>query len=365
MRKLRVNLGERSYNVLIGVGVISRLSGELDKLGFLKFKPLVITNETIHRLYGSWLRKCLSKYSELSVIKVLDSEKSKSWPVTSFVLEQMVQHERGKSIFLIAFGGGVVGDLTGFLASIYKRGIPYIQIPTTLLSQIDSSIGGKVAIDLSFGKNLIGAFYQPKLVIIDLDFLKTLSQSELQNGVSEIIKYGIIKNKKLFSGLEVNKSKIYNWSLRDWTELVVECVKIKLTLVEKDEFDNKDIRIILNFGHTIAHALESSLNYKSISHGQAVAFGMIAESIISYKLGLLNRSDYRRIIDLILGLSSLSFLKKRVKISEIIAHLPYDKKAKFGKLRFVLPISIGRVEVTDGVKESVIESSLKKALEYV
>lgn len=359
MKELEVNLGDRSYRVIIGNGIFSRLKDELARVKLSIFQPVVITNPRIFKLYAGYFKKAFPKESKLLFLKVPASERSKSWRVLSRMLESIVEYGKERSIYLVAFGGGVVGDLTGFLAAIYKRGIPYIQLPTTLLSQVDSSIGGKVAIDLKFGKNLIGAFYQPRLVLSELQFLRTLPRSQIRSGLSEIIKYGVIKNRKIFLFLEKNILRVYDWNPEDWLELIAECAKVKISVVEKDEFDKRDIRIILNFGHSIGHALESAYNYTSISHGEAVAFGMLSESLISNQIGLLDKVELERIKNLLLNSECLPDISSRAKISEILNHLPYDKKSKFGRMRFVLPREVGKVEIVEGLEPQLIRDCLK------
>ena len=364
MAKIKVNLGLRSYDIIIGENVISTLPGRLEKLQLLKYQPVVVTNDKVYKIYGEFLKEKLINCPKPLFFKVPDSEKAKSWQVLSNVLKTIIEFNKDKNIFLVALGGGVVGDLTGFLAAIYKRGIPYIQLPTTLLAQVDSSIGGKVAVDLSWGKNLIGAFYQPKIVISELIFLNTLPDKEIRCGLSEAIKCGIIDG-GLFDFLETNRKTISNSSSGELLEIIKRCARLKADIVAKDEFDSKDIRIVLNLGHTIGHAMESALKYTVITHGEGVAVGLIAESIIAHKIGLLSRSSLQRITDLIVNLRCLPAVTKKISISDIIAHLPYDKKVKFGQSRFVLPVDIGKVKIVSGLDKRVIKSSIKGALEYL
>ncbi|MDP8234485.1 MAG: 3-dehydroquinate synthase [Candidatus Saelkia tenebricola] len=364
MAKINVNLGLCSYDIIIGENVISSLSNRLEKLHLSKYQPVVVTNEVIYKLYGNFLKKQFKSHSQLSFIKVPDSEKAKSWQVLFNVLKTIVSFDKGKNIFLVALGGGVVGDLTGFVAAIYKRGIPYIQLPTTLLAQVDSGIGGKVAVDLSWGKNLIGAFYQPKIVISEIGFLNTLPTREIRNGFSEIIKCGIIDG-ELFSLLEANRSSILDVSSPKMLKIIKKCAQLKAAIVEKDEFDSKDIRIALNLGHTIGHAMESAFKYAMITHGEGIALGLIAESIISNKIGILSRKNLDRIISLIVDLKCLPIVRKTIKIADIVSYLPYDKKNKFGQSRLVVPSKIGGVKIVTGLDEKIIESSIKDALEYL
>ena len=298
-------------------------------------------------------------------MEVADSEKSKSWQVLFDLLRSTVEFSKAESVLFIAFGGGVIGDLVGFLAAIYKRGVPFIQIPTTLLAQVDSSIGGKVAIDLKWGKNLLGAFYQPRLVLSDLNFLKSLPPRELSNGLSEIIKYGILGDSGLFELLESENEDPSSFSLSLWSEIVSRCSRIKTSLVERDERDSEDVRIVLNLGHTIAHAIETVFDYERVSHGEAVSFGLVVESLIANKIGVLKEKDLKRVISLILKFKTLPRINRKIEQKKILDSILYDKKAKFGAIRFVLPNSIGSAAVSSDLDKTLITSALSEGLSYL
>jgi len=256
-----------------------------------------------------------------------------------------------------------VGDLAGFTASIYKRGIPYVQIPTTLLSQVDSAIGGKTAIDLSAGKNLAGAFYQPKLVFTDVSFLEKLPEKELISGLAEVIKYGIIKSPGLFRFVEKNYNKILGRDRKSLLRVVSECGIIKAGVVEKDEMDNKKIRIILNLGHTIGHAIEAASGYLgSYNHGQAVGLGILASVYIAEKKGFLEKADSRRIKNIIKN-TGLPIRLKNVKLKDILSAQAHDKKFIHGKNRFVLPVKIGKVIVKEGISDMTVTESIQSLYE--
>ncbi len=365
MERVNLDLKDRSYDILISEGALSSLKDEVIRLGLENHLAVVVSNRKICSLHREYLEGSLGVFKESLFLEVADSEKSKSWPVLFNVLRSTADFSKAESVLLIAFGGGVIGDLVGFLAAIYKRGVPFIQIPTSLLAQVDSSIGGKVAIDLKWGKNLLGAFYQPKLVVSDLNFLKSLPLKELSNGLSEIIKYGILGDSDLFELLESENESPASFPLALWGDLVSKCSRIKKQLVERDERDSKDIRIVLNLGHTIAHALETVFGYKNISHGEAVSFGLVVESLIANKLGILSKNDLERIINLILKFKTLPKMKKRIEQKKILNSILYDKKAKFGIPRFVLPNSIGSVIVSSNVDSSVITSALSESLNYL
>ncbi len=256
----------------------------------------------------------------------------------------------------MALGGGVVGDITGFLASTYLRGLPYIQVPTTLLAQVDSSVGGKVAVNHPRGKNLIGDFYQPKCVLIDLRVLNTLNKREMRVGISEVIKYGVIKDQNLFKFLENNIDKVKGLNKKSLEEIVFSSCRIKARVVERDEKE-KDLRQILNFGHTIGHAIEATSQYKGYKHGEAVAIGMIGSSIIASKKGFVNRGFVERVIGLIKR-AGLPTKLKRGNTGGILRAMRLDKKVRDGRVRFVLPKRIGYVTFGNEVSMSLVRKVL-------
>lgn len=363
MTKIRIRLRERSYDILIGCGLIGR-SGVIIKKINAGRDAIVVTNKKTSGLYGKKLKNSLVK-SGISVKFELvpDSEQAKSGSILIRLLNRTGAYDKNRSLFMIALGGGVIGDLTGFAASVYKRGVPYIQIPTTLLAQVDSAIGGKTAIDLPIAKNLAGAFYQPKAVISDTHLLRTLSGRQVKNGLAECIKYGIIKDKKLFEYLESNYKKVLNREENAITRVVLSSSKIKARIVEEDELDKKGARAILNYGHTIGHAIEAASSYSKIyNHGEAVAIGMVIANRISSHLGLISDGDACRIESLI-EKCGLPTRIKGLKFSAIYdAHLR-DKKFIRGKNRFVLPVCIGKVRLVAGIENSVITEAIKYFME--
>jgi 3-dehydroquinate synthase len=362
MQSVRVPLKEKTYNILIGHGLISR-SGEIIKRLSVGRNALIITNRVLLRLYGSKLKSSLEKAGiSCRTLLVPDSEKAKSDKIFISVLNRIGSYDSNKAPFLIALGGGVTGDLTGFAASVYKRGIPYIQIPTTLLSQVDSAIGGKTAIDLPAAKNLAGSFYQPKAVISDTSVLKSLSARQVRSGLAECIKYGVIKDASLFEFLERNRKKALALDREVLERIVSRCSRIKASVVASDEFDKKGRRIILNYGHTIGHAIESACGYsRAYNHGEAIAIGMVCASRISSALGIIDESDASRIESLIKG-CSLPVKIKGLKPERIYRSLLRDKKFVDGKSRLVLPVKIGGVRVIKGVKRSTIMNAIRSVL---
>ncbi|MFH1478340.1 MAG: 3-dehydroquinate synthase [Candidatus Omnitrophota bacterium] len=363
MKTIKVNLGKRSYDIMVSYDQITKLGSILKKLKIGQ-DAFIITNPVIKKLYSQKVKKSLLK-SGFNVREeiVPDSEKAKSEKYCLRLLNNISRFDGSKKrLFIIALGGGVIGDLAGFVASIYRRGIPYIQIPTTLLAQVDSAIGGKVAIDLRVGKNLAGAFYQPRLVFSDMCFLKSLSRRDLVSGLSEVIKYGIIRSPSLFNTIEKRSSKILNYDKKLLQYIVYNCSLIKARVVEKDELDNKGIRVILNLGHTIGHAIESAASYtKAYSHGEAVALGMLSASNISKELGMLKDADYLRIRSLIKKIG-LPVKLKKVDIDKIFSMQEHDKKFIHGKNRFVLPVKIGKAAVKENIPRTIIKGSIKNLL---
>ncbi len=357
MKILKVCLGSRSYNILIGRRILRDIDKYIKGLN-IGIDAFVIANRTTNRLFGYSLARIL-KNSGFSVRteEVPDNEKSKSQEVALRLISRITKYDVKKRLFIIALGGGVVGDLAGFIASIYKRGIPYIQVHTTLLAQVDSAIGGKTAIDLEGGKNLVGAFYQPRLVLSDIDFLSTLSKRHLISGLAEVIKYAVIKDPKLFRHLEKEYLKILKLNKDSLEYIVYNCSKIKAMIVEQDEKETKGLRTILNFGHTIGHAIEAAAGYKTYTHGEAIAIGMIAASRISCKLNILDSSIVSKIEDLINKVGLPTRIDK-LNLSGVLKAFYHDKKFIHGRNRLVLPKRIGQVIIYEDVPIKLIKEVL-------
>jgi len=362
MKTVRVNLASRSYNIHIGKDVIKKIKS-LASFKIPHGPFFIITNKRIKALYGKKLEKALKGLGKKVLFyTVPDSEKSKSFPVYIKTVKKLARFSRKAKPLIFAFGGGVIGDMAGFVASAYRRGVSYVQIPTTLLAQVDSAIGGKVAIDIKEAKNIVGNFYQPKMVLSNLSYLKTLPQSELRNGMAEVIKYGIIKDKKLFTFLEDNMSRLLRADPKALEYVVYRCSAIKASVVEKDESDINDIRAILNFGHTIGHAMESASGYSTkLKHGQAVAEGMIMASRIACYLKLISEKEVLRLESLIRKVFRKPNLK-RLRVNAVLKALSYDKKFIYGVNRFILPRRIGHVEIIDKVPGELIRSTIRDHL---
>ena len=302
-------------------------------------KILIVTDDGLPKKYLAEIKKLIPKSKKVYIYSLPAGEKSKSLKSFNLILENLASLKFDRTDCLIALGGGMVGDITGFVASSYLRGIDFIQIPTTLLSQVDSSVGGKTAINISQGKNLVGAFYNPKKVFISLSYLQTLSEKEYRSGLGEVVKYAFILNKRLHRILKSNSNLVLSRNLKVLEEVIYESIKTKSKIVTKDEKEN-GVRALLNFGHTFGHAIEAKNNYKGVSHGEAVVLGMIIASEISYLENYITKKELEEIKNLITSLG-LSSNYKKYKYSDLKPYLMNDKKVAKGKLNLILLNKIG------------------------
>jgi 3-dehydroquinate synthase len=357
MKPIRVFLKERSYDIHV-TDSFNNLPNLLTKFQFHKF-GIVISHGCILTRFGKQLIAPLKQSGwDIHTITVPESEKSKSLDMAKYLYKQISGISQMRNPVIFAFGGGVVGDLAGFVAATYRRGVEYIQIPTTLLAQVDSSIGGKVGVDLSFGKNLIGAFYQPLLVLDNTTLLKTLPKRQIQSGMSEVIKYGVISDRKLFQFIENNLQDCLNLESNVAQFIVERCCRIKAKVVSKDEKDSTGIRVILNFGHTLGHALEAATGYKKFTHGEAISVGMAFACRLSTNLGVLKQAESNRIVKL-LEKVHLPIAVKGVSRRDVMKAMSLDKKFIAGKSRWVLPIMIGKAIVKEELPQKAILSALE------
>lgn len=350
---------DNSYDITIDKGLIDNLALEI-KQKHVANSYVIITDDNIAKIYGkNLLKNFQDKNLHSHLISFPSGEKNKSRKTKEKIEDEMLRLGFGRDSCIIAIGGGITGDLAGFVAATYMRGVPYIQVPTTLLAMVDSSIGGKVGVDTEEAKNAIGAFYQPKKVIIDLDFLKTLPKNELINGLAEIIKHSLIKDKDFFHFLEKNIDKILNKDLEIIKKMVKRSCEIKASIVIEDEKE-KGLRRILNYGHTIGHAIESALNYR-ISHGQAVAIGMNYSAKLSAKLGFLHEGSVIRQNNLLQHIGLPHRLSHhKIKPRNIINNIQYDKKMIKNKINFILLSSIGEAFISDRVTLDDIKHILEE-----
>jgi len=348
MKKIEIEIKEKKKsNVFIDIN-FEKIPEKIEEEGN---KFLIISDEKVSGLYGKKLEKIFSKKGIVHNFILKPGEKEKKLKNVEKILTFCTEKKFSRDDTIVSLGGGVVSDISGFVSSIYMRGVRFITIPTTLLSQVDASIGGKTGVNFYNKKNLIGSFYQPEYIFINLETLKTLPEREMKQGIAEIIKYGVIKSKKIFELIEKESQNIN----RFLPEIVEECVKIKASVVEKDEKEKSGLREILNFGHTIGHAIEVIDEYK-LNHGEAVANGMIYECLIAYKLGLCEIETYDRIKKVIKNFNFPQIKGKNIE--KIIENLKYDKKVRKGKVRFVLPEKIGKVKRGVIVGESTIRKIL-------
>ncbi len=364
MKKITVQLGERSYDLLIGSGILPRLGREL-KRRRMGAHPVLVSNATVLKRHGARLKRALASAGfSVQTLTVPDSEKAKGLPSLSRLLNALAEMDRpGRRLFLVLAGGGVVGDLGGLAAGLYRRGIRYAQVPTTLLAQVDSSIGGKTAVDLASGKNLVGLFNQPGMVLIDLAFLRTLPDRQFRSGLAEVIKCGVIADEKLFRILEGTTPARLRGNGPLLQEVISRAVKVKASVVEKDELETKGLRTLLNFGHTFGHAVEAAVGFgKSFTHGEAVAVGMQVASRISLRLGRIPESDHRRLVALIrrMGLPTRA---RGLELGALRKAMSHDKKWEKGKNRWVLPERIGRCVVREAVPERIVREAIRDFLE--
>lgn len=338
MRELEVNLANCGYKILIERNITKKIGSYLKENCSSK-KIAVITDHNIKRLYGSGLVKDLADEGfETKVISIEPGEASKSLDTLKEVYKELAEFKLTRGDLIIAFGGGVVGDLAGFAASTYLRGIPYIQVPASLLAQVDSSIGGKVAVDLAQGKNLVGSFYHPKAVLIDPELLKTLDKNFFHDGLAEIIKYGCIRDESIID--ELMNSKNDEELLEMIDSLIYKCCSIKKSLVEKDERDFGE-RMLLNFGHTLGHAIEKYFNYSKYTHGEAIAIGMAHITRNTEKLGLTQRGTEKRIKE-VLNKFELPYETPLMEKESVENAVMLDKKSSGKSISLVIIESIGQ-----------------------
>jgi 3-dehydroquinate synthase len=342
MIELKLDLGERDYPIFIGEGLLSDTS--LYSPYIAGKKVMLVTNETVGPLYEKQVRQALSDYEVDSVV-LPDGEQYKNWETLNLIFDALLEKAHSRKTTIVALGGGVVGDMAGFAASAYQRGVDFIQVPTTLLSQVDSSVGGKTAINHPLGKNMIGAFYQPKAVIIDILTLQTLAPKEVSAGLAEVIKYGLIRKPEFFTWLEENIQALKCLDSDALSYAIQESCECKAEVVEKDEKEG-GLRAILNLGHTFGHAIETYEGYGAWLHGEAVAAGTVMAAKLSCLEGWITHEDVERISALLLAADLPVTGPEGMLASEYERLMAVDKKVLDGTLRLVLLKSIGEAVVT-------------------
>jgi len=345
VQSLSVDLGERSYPIYIDGGLLA--SPNLRKLlaaGVPGKQVALFTNECVDALYGECVRDALSDFT-VDTFVMGDGEKYKSMQTYSAAMDFLMQHRHNRTTCLVALGGGVVGDLTGFTAATFQRGVSFIQIPTTLLAQVDSSVGGKTAINHPAGKNMVGAFYQPRAVIIDSSTLNSLPPREYAAGLAEVVKYGVIADADFFAWLEVNVDALGRRDPEVLKQVIARSCACKADIVSQDEREG-GVRAILNFGHTFAHAIESLTGYDSWLHGEAVAIGMVMAARFSETLNLLPPGQADRLAELLRSFDLPVKLTNQISVEDMVEVMGMDKKAADGQMRFVVSAGYGRAHLT-------------------
>ena len=352
MKTIPVSLGARSYAIHLtdSYAGLPRLLAALET----DHTAWVISHASLLRRFGHELLAPLRKAGwQVRTLTVPESERTKSYAMAERVISALAKKSQMRVPLLVAFGGGVVGDLTGFVAAVFRRGVPYVQLPTTLLAQVDSAIGGKVGVDLSCAKNMVGAFYQPRLVVTHLGLLATLPIRQRRSGLSEVIKYGVMADPRLFAFVEDHRKECLTGALRTDRVMVERSCRIKARVVAQDERETTGARLRLNFGHTLGHALEAATGYRRFTHGEAIAIGMACASECSLRLGLMPRADHQRLVNLLhaMGLPSTT---SGLAVAAVRRALGYDKKCVGGRMRWVLPTRIGRVIVHEEIPAALL-----------
>lgn len=355
MERITVSLDERSYPISIGAGLFN--DPALLCLS-AKQKVLIITNHTVAPLYADKLTAMLDSLGcQSAVLELPDGEQYKTLDTFNTIMSYLLEHNYSRDVVIVALGGGVIGDLVGFASACYQRGVDFIQVPTTLLSQVDSSVGGKTAVNHPLGKNMIGAFYQPKAVLIDTQCLSTLPEREFAAGMAEVIKYGIIYDQDFFVWLEQNMSALYALDEEALTYAIARCCQIKAEVVAQDEKE-AGIRALLNLGHTFGHAIEAELGYGNWLHGEAVAAGTVMAAKTAQLQGLISEQELERIKTILLQAKLPIHTPDSMSFDDFIKHMMRDKKVLAGELRLVLPTGIGTSEVVKGVPQAIIQQAI-------
>jgi 3-dehydroquinate synthase len=354
-QEVRIDLGDRSYPILIGTGLVEGLASNamLPKAA----AALIVTNATVEPLYAERLRTGLAgRYANVHVLSLPDGERHKDWETLNLIFDALLARGCDRKTVLFALGGGVVGDMTGFAAASYMRGVPFVQVPTTLLAQVDSSVGGKTAINHPLGKNMIGAFYQPQLVVCDLGTLATLPPRELSAGLAEVIKYGPIADMAFLDWIEANLAALRACEPAVMAHAVRRSCEIKAEVVGQDERE-QGLRAILNFGHTFGHAIEAGLGYGEWLHGEAVGCGMVMAAHLSQRLGGVDEAFVGRLTRVVEA-AGLPVLGPKLGVDRYLELMRLDKKSEAGEIRFVTLEAPGRAGVhsaPDAVVAEVIE----------
>lgn len=354
MKTLEVSLAERSYPIYIGQNLLSQ--PELIQKHIKSKEVLIVTNETVAPLYLEQLEAALTDYKHQAVI-LPDGEEFKNLDVLNRVFDKLLEARFSRQVTLIALGGGVIGDMAGFAAACYQRGVPFIQVPTTLLSQVDSSVGGKTAVNHALGKNMIGAFYQPQCVLADTNTLNTLDDRQLASGIAEVIKYGLINDANFFEWLEQNISALKNRDPEALAYAIERSCQDKADIVAKDETE-QGVRALLNLGHTFGHAIETGMGYGNWLHGEAIATGMLMAADLSARQGWMQHADVQR-IRVIFEEAGLPVTgPAEMTVEQYMALMSVDKKVQAGMIRLILLKGIGQATISDDYDVTMLQETL-------
>lgn len=366
MELVSVNLGERSYQIAIGSGLLSRAAEVVAP--WLSARNLtgsgrtaaIVTDENAAVHAATVAGSLRSAGLRTDVVTLPAGEPTKRLEVIAGVYDRLVALPADRRTLLVAVGGGVIGDAAGFAAATYNRGLPFLQVPTTLLADVDSSVGGKVGINHPQAKNLIGAFHQPIGVIIDTDALKTLPGREFRSGLAEVVKYGVILDAGFFASLERDAAEILQLQPAALTRIIARSCRLKADVVERDEYERTGLRAVLNYGHTFGHAFEALCGYGELLHGEAVSIGMVYASRLAERLGRITPDDTARQVALLNAFQLPTVLPAgfTLDVDEALRRMRLDKKSVGGQLRFVLTTRIGHVELVDGVAEELVRTIL-------
>jgi len=356
MKKLILNLGEKSYPIYIGENLLSQadyltkhISGN---------QVMIVSNTTVAPLYIDKVKSLLTDFEVCEVI-LPDGEQYKNLDTVNQIFTSLLENRFDRSSTLIALGGGVVGDMTGFAAASYQRGVNFIQIPTTLLSQVDSSVGGKTGVNHPLGKNMIGAFYQPKAVIIDVDTLDTLPNREFSAGMAEVIKYGLLGNENFLSFIEKNVDFLMNKKKSSLIDAIYQSCNDKANIVAEDELEAGK-RALLNLGHTFGHAIENSMGYGNYLHGEAISIGMYMAAVMSEKEGFIDQSQVSRVKSILENCELPTRLIGKINFSDFSKSMSVDKKVLKGKIRLVLLKTIGAAFISDDYHKEFLDQTIKE-----
>lgn len=361
VRKVRVDLGEKSYDILIGNHLEAELQQFIQQAGY-SHRALLLSDTNVGPLYGRQVLDILEKAGlQTELYEIPAGESSKSLAEAEKIFTKAIEMGLDRKSPVFALGGGVVGDLAGFIAATYMRGVPFIQLPTSLLAQVDSSVGGKVAVNHALGKNLIGAFYQPQAVFMDLTMLQTLPPREIYTGLGEIVKYGIIYDQEFFSFLEEHTAAVLALEPAAVVHMIARSCEIKAAVVAQDEKE-AGLRMILNFGHTMAHAIEKNTGYTRYNHGEAVAIGMAGAAYISRQLGKISDAEVQQVLRMLQALH-LPIRAEGCQVDGLYTAIFHDKKTVDGRVNWVLMERIGQVYTDSAVPEAVVRDCMAACLQ--